>query len=113
MQIKRDDIQFSVELAVDAILNMHLNKDAEELKKNNQFSEQNLAKLFDKYNFSTAMRTEFATTILVCAITQAIEEYHEQLREKLLERNIDIGELDTTSTPLRDCYQKIHNNDDE
>ena len=97
MQIKLDDVQFTAELAVNAMLNVHLNKDADVLKKNNQFSEQNVIRLFNKYSYNTAMHTDFATDILVFAIAQAISEYHDQLREKLLESGIDIGELDTTS----------------
>ena len=32
MQIKLDDVQFTAELAVNAMLNVHLNKDADVLK---------------------------------------------------------------------------------
>ena len=106
MQIKLDDVQFTAELAVNAMLNVHLNKDADVLRKNNQFSEQNVIRLFNKYSYNTAMHTDFATDILVFAIAQAISEYHDQLREKLLESGIDIGELDTTSRTNRNAYKK-------
>lgn len=105
MQIKLDDVQFSAELAVNAMLNAHLNKDADILKRNNQFSEQNVKRLFNKYSYNTAMHTDFATDILVFAVAQAISEYHDQLREKLLESGIDIGELDITSSTNRDAYK--------
>ncbi len=45
-------------------------------------------------------------------IFAVISQYHEQLRKKLLESGIDIGEFDEDSAPLRDGYAKLKSLDE-
>lgn len=112
MQINQDDILFVMELCLHHMSNNYLNEEADILKQNNQFSEKNLTSLFEKLSCENIIKSEYGVTIIQGMISAAISQYHEQLREKLLESGIDIGEMDSDSTPLRDGYKKL-NLDDE
>ncbi len=58
------------------------------------------------------LKSEYGIKIVQEMIFTAISQYHEQLREKLLESGIDIGEFDKDSTPLRDGYNKLKSLDE-
>lgn len=112
MKINMDDILFQSEVCLNNLSNQYLNSDAEDLKSKNDFSEKNVKKLFKKYSIENVLNSEHSALLIQGMIIAAISEYHEQLREKLLENGIDIGEMDETSTPLRDGYIKLHQNDE-
>ncbi len=70
-------------------------------------------KLFEKYDIKNVLNNDHAVQFIEIMITSAISEYHNQLREKLLESGIDIGELDCeSSSSLRDSYIKLHQDDE-
>lgn len=101
MQISSNDILTSgLHAASIAAKNILLKTDRPLLDENNSF------------NILEALNTKYAMSILGAMVLGAIEEYHEQLREKLLESKIDIGELDTKSTPLYDSLVKFYSPDD-
>lgn len=94
MQISYDDIQFAVELALKEVANLAVNKEIQQFK-DKPLSIERLKAIKSKYS------DEHTSTMIICAVTSAIETYHEQLRDKLLECGIDIGELDTLSSVQR------------
>lgn len=49
------------------------------------------------------LSTEFGMKLVEHMILYAIDNYHDQLRTKLLESGIDIGEMDTQSHDLIDA----------
>lgn len=112
MQINKDDILFVSELGFNDVANQYLNEEADILKENNQFSEKNVGKLFEKFDYKNVLNSEYAATLVKAMIISAIIEYHDQLRKKLLENGIDIGEMDTETTPLRDGYAMLHRDDE-
>ena len=50
---------------------------------------------------SYVLRSKYAVDVVSSMIAGSIQSYHYQLREKLLESGIDIGELDMESRELR------------
>ncbi len=112
MQISFDDIQFAAELAYNEIANLALQKDLNSLK-DEPLSIEKLQKVKSQYSPESIFATNNAVTLLVCAITSSIEVYHKQLRDKLLESGIDIGELDMSSSSYRDVYMNKFNEDDD
>lgn len=106
MQISHDDIQFAVELALKEVANNAVGDEIRRLK-DEPLSIEQLKRIKSQYS------DEYTATMIICAVTSAIETYHEQLREKLLEHGIDIGELDTTSTAMRSTYTQYFKNKNE
>ena len=112
MQINSDDILFMSELGFNDVANQYLNEEADILKENNKFSEKNIQKLLEKFDYKNVLNSEYGAVLIKMMIISAITEYHDQLREKLLESGIDIGKMDNKTTPLRDGYAMLHQNDE-
>lgn len=102
MQISRDDILVSSLLKAEIIAQMAVND-------GNPLSIEKIKSL----KFPNILHTKYAKNVITAIVMGAIEEYHEQLREKLLESNIDIGEMDFKSTVLRDAYAAEKFSDEE
>lgn len=56
----------------------------------------------------STLSTEFGVKLVQNMIIYAIINYHKQLRAKLLESNIDIGEMDLESHDLLDSINERH-----
>jgi len=100
MQISSDDILTNGLLAAGI-----------EAKKILQKTDEPFADDNGKFNMQKALSTKYAMNVLAAMVLGAIEEYHDQLRDKLLESNIDIGELDTKSTKFHDALVKYYGSD--
>ena len=101
MQISSDDILTSGLLAAGIEAKKILQKT------NEPFADDN-----GIFNIQKALSTKYALNILSVMVLGAIEEYHDQLKEKLLESNIDIGDLDTKSTKFCDALVKYYGSDE-
>ncbi len=91
MQINLDDIMFFGEWHARDLVNSLGNK---EIKSHSQISGKVLTDAFDKYSWEKILMSEHGVDIVMAFIRGSITEYHNQLREKLLEMSIDIGEMD-------------------
>lgn len=56
---------------------------------------------YKSLKFPNILQTKYSKDIITAIVMGAIDEYHTQLREKLLESGIDIGEMDYDSRVLR------------
>lgn len=117
MQINFDDILFAAEYATENIIADLKQCDIQKAVKKYP-SEPALKKLFEeirkKYSPQNVFSNEFSTFILDYTVSVAIHKYHEQLRKKMLEKGIDIGEMNMESTELRDSYyQKLEEDADD
>ncbi len=110
MQINYDDIEFTIQLMLGEIASKALRDEVENLNK--PLPAYELKKIKDKYSNENIFCTKYSTSMITGAIMAAIDEYHEQLRKKLLELGVDIGEMDISTTPLRDDYQKSTEDDE-
>ena len=68
---------------------------------------------YKSLKFPEILQTKYAKSILTAIIMGSIEEYHNQLREKLLENGIDIGEMDYKSQNLRSAILSENETYDE
>lgn len=94
MQINMDDISFVGEkLAKDLMSELATN----EIKANKKFNQEAIINTRKKFSWDNILNTEYGIDVVQQIITGCIYEYHEQLREKLLEQSIDIGEIDINS----------------
>ena len=112
MSINYEDISFAGEQYIKEFARQLINKEGKELKDNNDFSERTLSKLFEKYSYDKIFKSEYETFLIHGLILRCISEYHDQLRNKLLENGIDIGEIDTESQPLRRKHLKNINDEE-
>ena len=111
MQISYDDILFSAEMMFDELINITI---AEETHNTKHLSENDFRKIVEKYSTQNILSTTQAKTMVTAVAVAAIENYHEQLREKLLEFGIDIDEIDTKSKKIRKGYKELFEiSDDE
>ncbi len=111
MQISYDDILFSAEMMFDELINITI---AEEIHNTKHLSENDFEKIIEKYSVQNVLSTAQAKTMVTAAAVAAIENYHEQLREKLLEFGIDIDEIDAKSKKIRKGYKELFEiSDDE
>ena len=62
--------------------------------------------------FPYILQTKYAKEIIAAMIMGSIMEYHDQLREVLLESGIDIGDWDMESTVLKDGFSSLYKFDD-
>ncbi|SDA20041.1 hypothetical protein SAMN02910447_01670 [Ruminococcus sp. YE71] len=67
---------------------------------------------YKSLRFPYILQTEYAKEIIAAMIMGSIMEYHNQLREVLLESGIEIGDGDMESTVLRDGFLEHYNFDD-
>lgn len=91
MQINLDDVMFSGEWLARDIANLLANK---EVKSHSQITGKVISDADKKYSWENILKSEHGITIVQAFIRGCITEYHDQLREKLLEMSIDIGEMD-------------------
>lgn len=110
MQVNYDDIEFTIQLMLGEMANKTFRDEVENLNK--PLSAYELKKIRDKYSNENIFCTKHSTSMITGAIMAAIDEYHEQLRKKLLESGIDIGEMDISTTPIRDDYKKSTEDDE-
>lgn len=97
MKISYDDIRLSGDVSAQAF--------ARSIRKiKNPLSEEDVRLT----QFPYILKTDKAKSVILMLIMGAIGEYHNQLRIKLLESDIDIGELDNDSTEGRDILSKIY-----
>lgn len=94
MQINMDDVRFSGEMLAREVINKLGN---EEINSNLHITEEVIINSRKKYSWENILKTEHGIKIVEMLIAGSIQDYHEQLREKLLEQSIDIGEIDFTS----------------
>ncbi|MBQ6945576.1 MAG: hypothetical protein IJN43_14835 [Ruminococcus sp.] len=95
MQINLDDVLFSGKLSTQMLM--------ESLAKNELSSDtpvniNDINAIKEKYSKKNIMNSEHSFEFLCSFVSGCIEEYHDQLRKILLEKSIDIGELDIDST---------------
>ena len=82
-----------------------------EIKSHSPISGKVISDARKKYSWENILKSEHGITIVQALIRGCITEYHNQLREKLLEMSIDIGEIDIdTNGVLRAAVTK---NEDE
>lgn len=112
MSINYEDISFVGEQYIKEFARQLINKKEKELKDNNDFSERTLSKLFEKYSYDKIFKSEYETFLIHGLILSCISEYHDQIRNKLLENGIDIGEIDMEAQPLRIKLLKNINGED-
>lgn len=104
MQINLDDVMFSGEWLARNTINLLGN---DEIKSHSPISEKVISDARKKYSWENILKSEHGITIVRTLIRGCITEYHEQLREKLLEMSIDIGEMDIdTDGVLRGAVTK-------
>ncbi len=104
MQINLDDIMFSGEWFARDLINFLGNK---EIKSNSKISGKVITNARDKYSWEKILMSEHGIDIVMAFIRGSITEYHDQLRKKLLEMSIDIGEMDIdTAGTLRAAVMK-------
>lgn len=101
-----------MQISSDDILTSGLYAASIEAKNFLQKTNDSMADDSGTFNIQKALNTKYAMNVLGAMVLGAIEEYHEQLRNKLLESNIDIGELDTESTKLYDALVKYYGSDE-
>lgn len=104
MQINLDDIMFSGEWLAHDLVQLLLNK---EVKSHSPISGKAITDAYEKYSWENILKSEHGIKIVQAFIRGCITEYHDQLREKLLEMSIDIGEMDiNTNGTLRAAVTK-------
>ena len=107
MQLNLDDIMFSGEWSAHDLINYLGNK---EIKSHSPISEKVISDASKKYSWENILKSEYGIRIIQAFIRGCISEYHDQLREKLLEMGIDIGEMDIdTAGTLRTAVKKDEN----
>ena len=106
MQIILDDITFAVEYTLYSLLNLEKQEEVQKLSKQGSLSEENLKRIIKKYSVDNMFCSKNADFYISRIISNAILDYHNQLREKLLESGIDIGEMDMDTINLRKTYQE-------
>lgn len=99
-QININDVLFSGENLARGLIKTMLNKDYQELKAKGSFGESEITDIVEKHSWENALKSDYGFKVLMYFVHGCIWEYHEQLREILLEYSIDIGEIDL-ETPSR------------
>lgn len=102
MQISFDDVMVSGLACAGRVVEKAVNDEPLTIEK------------YQSLKFPNILQTKYAKDIISAIVMGAIEEYHNQLREKLLESGIDIGEMDYESQTLRKGFISEYNfnNDD-
>lgn len=111
MQINLDDIVFAVEYTLHSLLNLEKQKEIQKLSKQGSLSEEKLKNVIEKHSVDTVFCNKEADYYISRIISNAILDYHNQLREKLLESGIDIGKMDMDTINLRKAYHEKINSD--
>lgn len=94
MQINLDDIMFAGERYALSLLKNIANV---EIKSHTHITEKILNDISKKCSLDNILKSEYGKIVVLELIAGCIIEYHEQLREKLQEMSIDIGEIDVDS----------------
>lgn len=94
MQINLDDIMFAGERYALSFLKNIANF---EIESHTHITEKIINDMSKKYSWDNILKSEYGKAIVLELIAGCIIEYHEQLREKLQEMSIDIGEIDMDS----------------
>lgn len=111
MQINKDDIAFAAEYALKSLLSYERQNEIQTAEKQNVLSEEKAAQIVKKFSVENAFCNQDADFLISQIISHAILEYHEQLRIKLLESGIDIGEMDINTENMRKTYREEMSND--
>lgn len=99
-QINLHDVLFSGENLAHGLMEIMLNKDYQKLKTEGRFSAPEITDIMKKHSWENVLKSDYGFQVLMYFVHGCIWEYHEQLREILLEYSIDIGEIDL-ETPSR------------
>lgn len=97
MQINLDDIMFSGERYAIALAKSLANS---EIKSHAHITEKIINDMSKKYSWENILKSEYGKAIVLELVAGCLIEYHEQLRKKLQEMSIDIGEIDIDSVGI-------------
>ncbi len=101
MQISFNDIDAVISFAVAQLCADKCNEEREKREKQGIFSAESYVDTKTMFDSERLFTTRYSKLFMRYAILAGIQEYHDQLREKLLESGIDIGEMDMKSDDLR------------
>ena len=116
MQISFNDIDAVIEFAVAQLCADKSNEVRKSREAQGNFSAESYIDAKTMFDNERLFTTKYSKLFLRYAILAGIQEYHDQLREKLLESGIDIGEMDMESDNMRKglCkYYGINENDED
>lgn len=107
-QIKINDVLFSGESLAGGLMETMLNEDFRKLKAKGKFSEAEISELSEKHSWEKVLTSDYGFEMVMFFVRGCIQEYHDQLREKLLEQSIDIGAIDLdTPNELKEMYELL------
>lgn len=111
MSIILDDIKFIGKLSATTTAKELIKKETNSL---NHPVISDIKKIKSKFSEENILNSEYSFEIVTQLILGCIKEYHEQLRKTLLEKSIDIGDIDeATISHLSSLWIEQHHDSDD